>query len=277
MWKKYWKIAAAAVFLTAAGFCYGGSRLRDGEIRLEELDRASEDSMELENPADSGGSDGMGTTELAVSGSPGVVETESLTDRGDPGRSGTGETAGNSTVGAVSETCEEGFFVHICGEVRNPGVYELKEGSRIFEAVDAAGGFTDDAAVELLNLAGKIYDGMKIVILSEEEAERLTEEERRGFSHVEGVGLSGGQTADGTVSGGNAGAGANRGETDGLVNLNTASKQELMTLNGIGESRAEAIIQYRQESGGFSKIEDIMKVPGIKDAAFQKIKDRIKV
>lgn len=263
MWKKYWKIAAAAVFLTAAGVCYGGSRLRDEEIRLEGLERVPADDREMENPVDSGGF--------------GAAEAESLADHGDPDRSGIGESAGNSTVGAVSEACEEGFFVHICGEVRNPGVYELKEGSRIFEVVDAAGGFTDDAAVELLNLAGKIYDGMKIVILSEEEAESLTEEERRAFSRVEGGSFSGGQTADGTVSGGYAGSGANGSGTDGLVNLNTASKQELMTLNGIGESRAEAIIQYRQESEGFSKIEDIMKVPGIKGAAFQKIKDRIKV
>ena len=113
----------------------------------------------------------------------------------------------------------------------------------------AAGGFTEDAALNVLNLAQKVSDGMKLVILSEEEAEALSEES-----------LSGTEV-----------------ESDGRININTASKEQLMTLTGIGESRADDIIRFREESGGFKKIEDIMKVPGIKNAGFQKIKDRITV
>lgn len=230
-WKKYWKIVAAAVFLTAAGFCYGGSRLKAGEIRLEKREPLT----------DNGTGAAAEAAENAVKSSP-RAEEQNATDP---------ET--------VPESRENGYFVHICGQVKNPGVYELGKDCRIFEAVEAAGGFTDDAAEELLNLAEKISDGMKIVVLSREEAEALTAEEKK------------------TVSGMGAQTGSVAGEKSRLININTASKEELMTLSGIGESRAEDIIRYREESGGFQKIEDIMKVPGIKNAGFQKIKDRITV
>lgn len=161
-----------------------------------------------------------------------AVETEQAADD---------VSVGQSESAAEIRTC----FVHICGEIVNPGVYELPEGSRIFEAVEAAGGFTDLASEASLNLASVISDGMQIVILNREEVR----ERQEAAEYLEA----------------------------GLVNLNTASKEQLMTLPGIGESRAEDIIRYREESGGFQTIEDIMKVSGIKDAAFQKIKDSITV
>lgn len=136
-------------------------------------------------------------------------------------------------------------YVHVCGEVQSPGVYELPEGSRIFQAVKAAGGFTEHAAEESLNLAGNVADGMQIVVMSLEDAESAAAAEKEANA--------------------------------GIVNLNTASKEQLMTLKGVGESRAEDIIRYREENGNFQKIEDIMKVPGIKEAGFLKIKDSITV
>ena len=146
------------------------------------------------------------------------------------------------------------FVVHVCGEVANPGIYELPAGSRIYEAVKAAGGFTENAAEESVNLASPIEDGVQIRIYSKEETETLA----AGAAPFDGFEASG------------------EGK-EPVVNLNTATKEELMTLSGIGESRAEDIIRYREENGGFQNIEDIMKVSGIKDAAFQKIKDRITV
>lgn len=137
-------------------------------------------------------------------------------------------------------------YVHICGEVKNPGVYQVPEGSRIFQAVEQAGGFTDEAASRYLNLAELTEDGMKICVPSEEEAEE------GGFSLL-------GE------------------EPPGKVNINTAGPEELMTLTGIGEARAADIIRYREENGGFRTVEDIMKVPGIKEGAFEKIKDQISV
>lgn len=172
-----------------------------------------------------------------------VVQLETFGGVTAESETGLGENGLNETGESVEELLM--CFVHICGEVNAPGVYELPEGSRIFEAVESAGGFTDEASEESLNLAEVISDGMQIVILSEEEV-KLQQE-----------------AADNLAS--------------GLVNINKASKEQLMTLPGIGESRAEDILRYREESGGFETIEDIMKVSGIKDAAFQKIKDSIVV
>ena len=214
-WKKYWKIAAAAVFLTAAGVVFWLS----GEMGGEPLPAVSSE-----------------TAESAVL--EGTVHD------------------GASFDGAVSETeaMDPAFVVHVCGEVANPGIYELPAGSRIYEAVKAAGGFTENAAEESVNLASPIEDGVQIRIYSKEEAETLA----AGAAPFDGFEASG------------------EGK-EPVVNLNTATKEELMTLSGIGESRAEDIIRYREENGGFQNIEDIMKVSGIKDAAFQKIKDRITV
>ena len=156
----------------------------------------------------------------------------------------------------VDNSKAAGIYVYICGEVSNPGVYELSEDSRIYEAVDAAGGFTENAARESINLASKVSDGMQITIYNKEEAASLP--------------------AGGTSAGKNSGQDQMSGSSS-LVNLNTATKEELMTLKGIGESKAEDIIRYREKSGGFKKIEDIMKISGIKETGFQKIKDSITV
>ena len=143
------------------------------------------------------------------------------------------------------------YVVHVCGQVKEPGVYELEPGSRVYQAVEMAGGFGPDAASWYLNLAQEVADGMKIQVPTEEEALAW------GNS---GGGLSGGQ-----------------GQTETKVNLNTADEEQLMTLTGIGESRAADIIRYRKEHGPFERIEDIMNVSGIKEGAFQKIKDSITV
>ena len=151
----------------------------------------------------------------------------------------------------------QAVFVHICGEVVKPGVYELPEGSRIFDAVEAAGGFTQDASESYVNLAQVLEDGWKVEIPG------------AGAVCNAGPGNMAGITGNTADMGGNAGAG------DGLVDINTATKQELCTLPGVGESRAESIISYRERNGGFERIEDIMKVEGIKEGMFSKMKDKI--
>ncbi len=160
----------------------------------------------------------------------------------------------------LSETAEKVkspavCFVHICGAVNNPGVYELSEGSRIFEAVELAGGLTEEACTEYLNQAQKITDGMKLYVPTREQAEN-----NEAWSPAEA-------SFEADVFA--------KEETGGLVNINTADKAQLMTLPGIGESRAESILAYRKESGGFQRIEDIMQVSGIKEGAFQKLRDKI--
>ncbi|MEG0215936.1 MAG: helix-hairpin-helix domain-containing protein, partial [Hungatella sp.] len=139
----------------------------------------------------------------------------------------------------------ECYYVHICGEVVSPGVYEIEAGSRVFQVVERAGGFTGEAANGYLNLAEMIRDGMKIAVPSVTELEK------------------------------NAVYGESAGDEAKKVNLNTATKEELMTLKGVGEAKAEDILRYREDHGGFQSIEEIMEISGIKDAAFQKIKDDI--
>ena len=147
-----------------------------------------------------------------------------------------------------TEEKQEAIYVHVCGEVVNPGVYRLHTGSRIYEALEAAGGLSDEASAEALNQAEQVEDGQQIYVPSREEKEQQILEN---------------QSADP--------------EEDGKVNLNTASKEQLKTLNGIGEAKATAIIQYREEHGGFQKIEELMEVEGNKEGTFQKIMDQIKI
>lgn len=138
-------------------------------------------------------------------------------------------------------------YVYVCGAVKSPGVYELPHESRVFEAIAAAGGMTEDADEESLNQAQFISDGQMIKVLTVSEAQEV---------RVQSLGAE---------------------ESDGLLNINRADTAEFMTLPGIGQSKAEALIKYREEHGGFSSIEEIMNVEGIKEGVFNKIKDSIKV
>lgn len=168
-----------------------------------------------------------------------------------PSAEETAQSAGTfETTGAAAQ---ETLCVHVCGEVAQPGVYRLPEGSRVYEAVELAGGFTEQAEQDFVNLAEPLSDGMKIEIPDREQAGELAASGRTAVS----------DGASGTAS--------------AKVNINRADRETLMTLNGIGEARAEAILRYRQEHGNFGSIEDIMLVPGIKDAAFRKIRDSITV
>ena len=157
-----------------------------------------------------------------------------------------------SEEGALEAPGEEAFAeepklicVYVCGEVKNPGVYELDAQSRIGEAVEAAGGMTAEAADTFLNLAEHMTDGQKIEVPSREEAKTMEEQREQ--------------------------------QESGLVNLNTADMEQLMTLTGIGESKAHDILNYREQSGGFRTKEDLMQIPGIKERVFEKIKDQITV
>lgn len=150
----------------------------------------------------------------------------------------------------------ETLYVHVCGAVNAPGVYELKTDARIYEALEAAGGMTEDAAADWINQAEALSDGERIYVPTQEEAE----ESAQSVSC---------QWAD---PNGNAG-----GSVSDKININTAAKEELMTLSGIGASKAESILKYRQEHGNFQSIEDLKKIEGIKDGVFNKIKDDITV
>ena len=165
--------------------------------------------------------------------------------------------AGDTTDGECDGTQLESasvILVHICGAVLAPGVYELEAGSRLYQLIDLAGGFTPDAAKGYLNLAGSLYDGQKVVVPTVSEAASDP------YGEKEPVVENGGSAEDG-----------------GLININTADKAQLMTLPGIGEAKALAIIARRTAHGAFQTKEEIMQVPGIKEAAYEKIKSLITV
>ncbi len=154
-------------------------------------------------------------------------------------------------------------FVHVCGEVNIPGVYELPDGSRVNDAISLAGGFTENADKAYLNLARIIVDGEKIYVPSLSETEELSMEEKASGT---GLPITNMQTI---VSGEN---------TETLtININTATIEELTELPGIGESRAKDIISYRNNVGRFEKPEDIKNVSGIGDKMFERMKDYIRV
>lgn len=139
------------------------------------------------------------------------------------------------------------IYVYVCGEVENPGVYELPEDSRVYAALELAGGFTEKADSCRVNLADNLTDGTRI--------------------YIPAIGASDVYFSEGIEEN----------ISDGLVNINTATKSQLMELPGIGAAKAEAILSYRESVGRFTCIEDIMNVSGIKEASFEQIKELIQV
>jgi len=155
------------------------------------------------------------------------------------------------TSNSLKNDINNKIFVHVCGYVKNPDVYELDNGARAIDAIKLAGGFLKDAKKDYINLAAILNDQDKLYIPSKK------------------------YMSDGEIlsdNGNNMSTGSNK-----MININTANKDELMRLSGIGSSRADDIINYRQNNGRFKKIEDIMQVSGIKKAMFEKIKDEISV
>ena len=193
---------------------------------------------------------------------------------------GTGSDSGKHTSDADIDNGSEAvsdkemqqamIYVDVCGAVANPGVFQLAAGSRVFQAIEAAGGYLPEAALTCVNRAGVLTDGQQLYILTQEEMER------QGLDPAEMA-----KASDGQMNG-SAGAGQNTGMTaqvqqDNRININTADEAQLTTLTGIGATRAQAIIAYREENGPFAAIEDIMNVQGIKEGTFAKIKDEIVV
>ncbi len=250
--RKMWKAVLSALFVVFAGMLYACGGKGQAVVELAGRKDAPADdlhgSVSLPEP---GGADSVGKAEQDV-----------------PERK---STAGPT---AAPVLC----YVHVCGAVKRPGVYALAEDSRVADAIAAAGGLTEDAAGDYLNQARRVADGEQLYVPDAGEAELLAEEGRTPLRDAaQGVG-----TAPPAGSGSASSAGSeNVPPADVLgaqrVNINTATKEQLMGLNGIGASRAEAILAYRREHGEFRACEDLMKVNGIKEAVYQKLCEYITV
>lgn len=158
---------------------------------------------------------------------------------------------GEESMETVLPEEEQKVYVQVCGAVNHPGVYYVSGSMRVFEVLELAGGVTGEAETDTVNLARPVFDEMVIAIPEKGEIVSSNGNESDCY----------GQLA----------------ETTSLININTADRMLLMTLPGIGEAKAGAILAYRSENGSFQKIEDIMKVEGIKQAAFEKIREKITV
>ena len=162
------------------------------------------------------------------------------------------EPDGRESPDEITDDKDSGSVtVYVCGAVNSPGVYMLDPGARVIDAIDKACGLTGDADQCYVNLATLLEDGQKIYV--------PTHEETQGMTDIPGMDAGGGLTGD----------------TPGKVNINSADAAALMTLPGIGEAKAALIIEYRNANGRFDSIEDIMKISGIKEGMFNRIKDRI--
>lgn len=155
-------------------------------------------------------------------------------------------------------------YVYLCGAVNAPGVYEIRDGMRVFEVVALAGGLTEEADAEWVNQAKTVTDGEQVRIYTREETAQMREQ-----------GITPERSAAGNAVSG-IGTG-NTEKTEEKVNINTADRDKLMTLPGIGEAKADAILKYREAHGGFSSIEEICKISGIKEAVFSNIEDKISI
>ena len=171
------------------------------------------------------------------------------------------------SVGALPSEPEL-LCVHVCGAVMRPGVYELPAGCRVYEAVQEAGGFAEDADQDYVNQAQPLQDGVKLVIPTKEEAAALSAAEDSDAGAL--IGIVDGSSRDKET-------GESGQQADGRININTATEAELCNIPGIGGTRAAAIVAYRESNGSFQKPEDIMKVSGIKEGLYGKIKDSIRV
>ena len=164
------------------------------------------------------------------------------------------------------------IYVHICGAVKEPGVYMVSDDSRLDDVVTCAGGLTEDAASDYINLAQTVIDGQQYFIPTIQDVEGVSR-----LDYTDSFPATAGNTNT-SIAGGETNTEKNsEKEASDSVNINTATREELMTLPGVGEAKAEAILTYRETVSQYETIEDIMKVSGIKEGMFQKIKDRITV
>ena len=167
--------------------------------------------------------------------------------------SGQEDVQAQEATAVTEEESAAVIYVDVGGEVNQPSVVELSDGSRVTDAIAAAGGLTEKADLTDINRAAFVSDGEKIFIPSQEESD-----------------------SEGVLSG-QSGSSSSARSSDGKININTADSSQLQELNGVGPATAEKIINYRKQNGRFQSIEDIKNVSGIGDKTYEKLKDHIRV
>lgn len=235
MYKKMlYKLFLVCVFIGILS-CMSGCR-KNEEMAVRSLSSATE-----KNDKESGKNTEAGKSAQDDSAGDDSAKDKSTKDKSSQSKSSNNEAADNEP---------KKIFVYICGAVRTPGVYEFLPGSRIASAVEAAGGLTEEASAEAVNLAQLLADGQQIYVPKEGEVNRDAY-----------AGMQGDKTDMGS----------------GKVNINTATVEELITLPGIGHAKAKAIVDYREKNGDFGAIDGLLSVDGIGSGVFQKLKEYVTV
>ena len=257
-------IFSVIMFLTLAGLT--GCQNEESEFLEKELEQeesgetADVEQKELKDTES--GKASLTGTDLASETSPDSTESEGISKK-------KAEITESDQSSAIQQPVSRTIYVDVCGAVVNPGVYELSSDSRVFQAIEKAGGYLPGAAASYLNRARSLYDGQQIYVPS--QTIPLTQDETAQDGVVQEGTAQTGTAADNTADGTETTQAGQR------INLNTADVSQLSTLTGVGESKALAIIAYREENGPFTSIEDIMNVPGIKEGTYEKIKDKIAI
>ena len=270
--------AVLLVFSCLSSGCSRPSRIQVTGVKRVQVsdDSDREESVNMDSSAQTGAGDpDAGQTDSGVTdaGQTGTGDADAgLRDTGkaDAGQASAADAASVQDSGAAQ------IAVYVCGAVMEPGVYYFQEGARICDAIDAAGGFLVMADSQWLNQARILSDGEMLVVYTQEETAALREQ---GIAQGSTVNPDPASAAPGQASGSEASpaSGGDGSGSEVLVNLNTASREELMTLPGIGEAKADAIIRYRTEVGLFASTEDVMNISGIKTSVYGKIRDHITV
>lgn len=218
-------------------------RRENAEDPGEEI--SSGEDMPAGDPAESGAGDG---TESAKSG---------VGDETESAETGSDRELAQEAGSAAEEPAS--IYVHVCGAVVCPGVYEMPEGSRFYEAVETAGGFAEDACRDYLNMAAPLADGSRLEIPTEENIPVSEGDGEKTYSYYTVPEASAAQSESAQSS------------ASELVNINTADIAGLCALPGVGEGRAKAIVEYREKQGAFRKKEDIMQVSGIGEKMYERM------
>ena len=186
------------------------------------------------------------------------------------------ETSAQAPPSPSPTPIPEEIPVYLCGAVSRPGIYHIKSGSYLYEVIEMAGGLLPEAAADYMNLVFQFSAAVSIYIPSDDEMEAFLDGTPNSASEYLRSGLLQGIWGR-NPSGNTESAGTAAGQEAALININTADQNQLETLPGVGETTAKAIITYREKSGGYTKIEDIMNVPGIKEGRFEAIREFITV
>lgn len=245
--KKYLKLSLVIMFIVLAGILYSCRSGGKDEIAFITNKAADREDAERNNSS-------FSTQIKEISNTEDIVE-EKVSENTNTSDSVTGSS--KTKESSNEKNASKYIYVHICGEVLKPDVYKVKENTRVYEVIAKAGGFTNLAADSYMNQAAIVTDGQQIYIPSMEEAKDLP----AGITNIPKN-----ENAENTSN-----------KNTGTVNINIATADELMTLSGVGQAKAQAIIDYRNSNGNFLTIDEIKNIDGIKDAVFNKIKDKISV